>query len=140
MSDINFARRFDVNGSVEYFIAGQAATGNKLLANIFEKTFLTNVRLNDVFGDISGGNAIDFVGRSFNPDDVGTVAALVAEAVDETVKSIQNDPASATRPASERLESADIIEIESTIENNIAVRIQVVPEERVQNSDLFFLF
>ena len=48
MPDINFTRRFDKNGNVEYLIGSNPASGNKLLANIFEKTFLSNIKINDV--------------------------------------------------------------------------------------------
>lgn len=130
MPDINFKRRFDKSGNVVYSTGYQQATGNKLLVNIFEKTFLSNIKLNDIFGDVYGGNATNFVGRSYNPDDINSVSALVSVAVDKTVESMLSDPEAANKPNTEKLDFADISSINITQEGNIAVEISVVPVEK----------
>jgi hypothetical protein len=140
MPDINFGRSFDRSGNVVYFIGNQSATGNKSMANVFEKTFLSNIKFNDIFGNPYGGNALDFIGRSYNPEDVNTLIAMVSLSVDQTSKAMNSDPQNIYRPNTEKLKSAYLVSVDVTKESSIAVRIKLIPIEKQSDVELFFLF
>lgn len=140
MSDINFSRKFDSSGNVVYSIGNQAATGNKLMANVFEKTFLSNIKFNDIFGKPYGGNALDFIGRTYNPDDIDTLIAMVAISIDQTVKAMTSDVNNNYRPNTEKLQSASLVSVDVTKESAAAVRIKLVPIEKQTDIELLLLF
>jgi hypothetical protein len=140
MSDINFSRAFDSSGNVLYSIGNQSATGNKALANLFEKTFLSNIKLNDIFGKPYGGSALSFIGQSYNPDDINTLIAMVALSTDQTSKSIMDDPMNIKRPNTEKLKSASLLSVDITREAAIAIRIKIIPVQKQTDIELLFLF
>ena len=140
MPDINFSRSFNSSGNVVYGIGDQPATGNKLLMNNFEKTFLSNLTFGDAFGVPYGGNALNFIGASYNPDDLDTINALAALAVDQTVKSMLGDPLNISKPNTEKLQSASLLSIDITTTGSSAIKIKIVPVERQDDTTLTLLF
>jgi len=140
MPDLNFSRKFDSSGNVVYSIGDQKAVGNKSMANVFEKTFLSNIKFNDISGIPYGGNALDFIGRTYNPDDVDTLIAMVAMSIDQTVKAMTSDPQNIYRPNTEKLQSAHLVSVDITKESSAAIRIKLIPIEKQTDTELLLLF
>ena len=140
MPDINFSRSFNSSGNVVYGTADRSAVGNKALMNNFEKTFLSSMVFNDIFGVPYGGNSLNFLGASYNPGDIDTVVALCAIAVDMTVKSMKSDVLNTTRPNTEKIKSASLLSVSITDANGILISINVVPIEKQSDTTLSLLF
>ena len=87
-----------------------SATGNKLLANIFEITFLTDTS-DTALSNGYGGNGLNIIGSNYNSNDTQSTSALVKIALDNTVRAMREDQDETLSPATELLESAEIISI-----------------------------
>ena len=105
-----------------------AATGNKLLANIFEITFLTN--LNDSLMSYGhGGDGVGTVSKSYDPNDLQSIAAAVKVARDNTVTAMQIDQSfDPSIPATEKIVSAKVISVKKSGDMT-TVAIDILPEE-----------
>lgn len=107
----------------------KAVSGNRALVNRFEITFLTKKRqfiLGDKFvTDNFGGDADKFINRPQVLNDLQSIAASLAIAIDQTVKSILDDQEQSI-PDTERLESAKLITLD-VVDDIITATIQVMP-------------
>lgn len=132
--DIDFKNLFNEDFTVDVGIEPKIATGNKLLANIFEITMLTNVRYykvnNNIVSDNFGGGALGLLGRTVGMDsNYQSLYGILQIIIDKTVDSILVDQDKAAfKDPTERLESASIIAI-SSIGENVSVNIRLVPEK-----------
>lgn len=102
-------------------------TGNKLLANIFEITFLTNSS-DAVLSNGYGGNGLNIIGNNYNSNDTQSTSALIKIALDNTVRSMREDQDETLSPATELIESAEIISIIQD-GDKVDVSIKIIPVE-----------
>ena len=128
--DINFTNRIDSEGfRTEIGVDPTMASGNKLLANIFEITFLTNIN-ESLLANGYGGNGINTLGVTINNNDIQSISAMIKIAIDNTVAVMipdQSQYGDLIDPT-ERIVSADIKSIEK-ISENVSVDINIVPEQ-----------
>lgn len=104
------------------------AKGNQLIANMFEVTFLTNLNTSLMsFG--YGGNGVDIISRSYDPNDTQSIAAAVKVACDNTVIVMQADQyADPAIPSTEKIVSAKVVSINKD-RDRVSVSINIVPEQ-----------
>lgn len=127
--DINYNNVVDQNGfSVRIDDIPTSVSGNKSLANIFEITFLTN--MNDALMSYGyAGDGSGTISRSYDPNDLQSIAAAVKVASDNTVSVMQIDQASdSTIPATEKIVAAKVINVNKTVDT-VYVSINITPEE-----------
>jgi hypothetical protein len=143
--DIDFKNLAGEDFTIDVGVEPRVASGNKLLANIFEVTMLTNIRYysnsNNIIADNFGGNAIQLLGATINSsNNYQSLYGIIQIIVDRTVDSILNDQNSLTiKDPTERLVSASIVDI-SNIRDSVSVNIKIVPEEYELNIDPNGLF
>lgn len=129
LMDINFTN-VKINGdfSVRIDDIPTAVSGNRALANIFEVTFLTN--LNDSLLSYNyGGDGVGVVSKSYDPNDLQSIAAAVKVACDSTVLVMQADQtADQSIPPTEKIVSAKVITVNKTADS-VYVSIDIIPEE-----------
>jgi len=103
-------------------------SGNKLLANIFEITFLTNIN-EALLSNGYGGNGINTVGIGYDANDTQSLSALVKIAIDNTVSVMIPDQAQYGNliDPTEKLLSASIDSVEKD-GDRVFVKINVTPE------------
>lgn len=127
--DINFDNVvLDQEYSVSIGDNPTMAQGNKLLANIFEITFMTS--LNDSL--LSYGYGADGVGvirTGFNPNDLQSIASMVKVASDNTVLMMKADQNNISK--TEKIVSAYVDNV-NKVQDNVSVNIRIIPEEYEQ--------
>lgn len=126
--DIHFNNLLDNGFDVSIEDIPPMATGNQLVANIFEVTFLTNLNASLMtFG--YGGNGIDIVSRSYDPNDEQSIAAAIKVACDNTVVSMKADQyADPSMPANEKIASANVMSVNKK-QDRVSVSVNIVPEK-----------
>ena len=126
--DINFANTVDSNG--DYVISSQDgmvyASGNKLLANMFEITFLTNKSDSVLISD--GGNGFKIIGNNYNGGDLQSMAALVKITIDNTMKALLADQLESNSLNTEKIESAELTDIYNE-NDHVTIVIKITPIE-----------
>ena len=130
--DINFE---NLNSSSEggfYVNTGsnpRVVTGNRLLVNIFEITFMTSVN-QSLLSDGYGGNGLYTISLGFDPNDIQSISAVIQIACDNTVSSMKVDQANfgSEVPLTERISSASIQSITKNLDI-VEATIKIVPEE-----------
>lgn len=142
--DINFTNILDSPEGFEISMGQNplAATGNKLLANIFEVTFMTNIS-QSLLSNGYGGDGVETISMAFNPNDIESMSALIKIAVDNTVSVMKNDQDQyGTKiPATERIVSAEIIKVEK-VSDRVYATIKITPEEyeNISSDNLLVVF
>ena len=141
MADIDFITDL-TNGvfSITLSKNPNQVTGNRALVNRFEITFMTKLRVfilgNQYVTDTYGGNAQKFISQPQVLNNLQSISAAIATAIDLTVQSILND-----QPASiidtEKLSSANLISLD-VVSDMINAVIEIVPVE-VESYDLLKL-
>jgi len=105
--------------------------GNRALVNRFELTFMTKSRtfiLGDKYvTDNFGGNAQKFISQPQVLNNLQSISAAIATAVDLTVQSMLNDQPG-NIPDTEKLSSAELISLD-IVNDMINAIIQIVPVE-----------
>ena len=112
----------------------QGVIGNRLLANIFEMTFLTNI--NDSLMSFGyGGGGTSYVKISYDPNDLQSIAAAMKVACDTTVMMMKSDQdAYPSIPVNERILSASVVSVDKVVDTTY-VTLSITPEESDQNPD-----
>jgi hypothetical protein len=109
----------------------KAVVGNRALVNRFELTFLTASRLfilgNKYVTDDFAGNAYKFINQPQVLNNLQSISAAIATAVDLTVQSILDDQP-ATIPDTEKLLSAELSSLD-IVDSMINAVIQINPVE-----------
>ena len=130
--DINFE---NLNSSSEggfYINIGtnpKVVTGNRLLANIFEVTFMTNMNQSLMsFG--YGGDGLYTINLGYDPNDLQSLGAIIQIANDNTVATMLQDQAQfgLEVPAIERIVSASVDSVTKELDL-VTAKIKLVPEE-----------
>jgi len=115
-------------------------SGNRALLNRFEITFLTKKRQfivgNQYVADQFGGDAVKFISRPQVINDIQSIAASLAIAIEQTVKSILEDQ-QVDIPDTEKLISAELLGVD-VINDMVTASIEVIPAE-VESYDLIKL-
>ena len=115
-------------------------TGNRALVNRFEITFMTKLRVfilgNQYVTDVYGGDAQKFISQPQVLNNLQSISAAVATAIDLTVQSMLNDQ-SASIPDTEKLSSAELTNLD-VVNDMINAVIQINPVE-VESYDLLKL-
>jgi intracellular sulfur oxidation DsrE/DsrF family protein len=128
--DINFNNILTVDGDFLIRIDDIPikVEGNRALANIFEITFLTNV--NDSLMSYGyGGDGVGTVSKSYDPNDLQSIAAAIKVACDNTVTAMQIDQSFDTSiVATEKIVSARVMTVTKT-SDRVSVSIDIIPEE-----------
>ena len=128
--DINFTNI--KTGDGDFFVRiddiPTIATGNKVLANIFEITFMTNT--NDSLMSYGyGGDGIGTVSNSYDPNDLQSIAAAIKVACDNTVDAMKIDQSyDPNIPPTEKIVSARVINVTKN-SDAVLVSMDIVPEE-----------
>jgi len=131
--DINELNNEGEDFAMDVGIEPKFATGNKLLANIFEITLLTNIRYysfgDEIVRESFGGNGLNILGRTYTNENTDSLSGAIQTIIDRTIESILEDQEkSSIRTATERLETASLLELQ-IIGENVSLKIKVVPEE-----------
>ena len=115
--------------SVSIGIDPVRVSGNRLLANIFEITFLTNIN-EALLSNGFGGNGINTVGIGYDTNDLQSLSALIKISIDNTVAVMLPDQAQYGNliDPTEKLVSANIESVTKE-EDRVFVRIRIVPEQ-----------
>lgn len=128
--DINFTniRTGDGDFFVRIDDIPTIAVGNKVLANIFEITFMTNT--NDSLMSYGyGGDGVGTVSNSYDPNDLQSIAAAIKVACDNTVDAMKVDQAyDSNTPATEKIVSARVVNVTKN-SDAVLVSIDIIPEE-----------
>ena len=141
MADIDFITDL-TNGAFYITLSDNPGkiTGNRALVNRFEITFMTKLRVfilgNQYVTDTYGGNAQKFVSQPQVLNNLQSISAAVATAIDLTVQSMLNDQ-SASILDTEKLSSAELTSLD-VINDMINAVIQINPVE-VESYDLLKL-
>jgi hypothetical protein len=118
----------------------QEVTGNRLLLNIFEITFLTKKRSfvynDEVVQDPYGGDAEQTIGRQSVLADSQSLSAAIIIAINETVKNMKLDETPST-PLTERIDRAELLSLD-IIDDIVTAQIQVFPVETEKYVDLMW--
>jgi hypothetical protein len=138
MSDLDFTTDLTDGFSVSTGENSQEVSGNRLLLNIFEITFLTKKK-QFVYGDEEvvdpyGGDAERLVNKQNVLNDTQSMSAALIIAINETVKNMQDDESKET-PATEKISKAELVGI-TIIEDSVYAIIQVFPVEAEPFVDL----
>ena len=116
----------------------QEVTGNRLLLNIFEITFLTKKRYfvynGETIKDSYGGDAEQTIGRQGVLVDPQSMSAAIIIAINETVKDMKLDEVQST-PLTERIDKAELLSID-IVGDVVTAQIQVFPVETEKYIDL----
>ena len=135
--DISFINIITGSGfSTNIGINPKAVTGNQLLANIFEITFMTNIT-DSLLSNGHGGNAINTISKGYNTNDLQSLSAMVKIAIDETVSVMteDQDKYGSLIPNTEKLQSASLQTI-TKVSDQVSITIKIIPEEyEVQTVD-----
>jgi len=135
MADINFVNDSgDAGYSVVIGRNPRAATGNKLIANIFQITLMTNINDSLLSGGY-GGNGLQTMragiteNTSTNTADLSFISTLVKIAVDDTVRQMLCDQTALGNaiPPEERIASASLDSLVKD-QDRVSAVIRVVPE------------
>ena len=139
--DIDFIT--DLSGGFSISIGDNpiAVSGNRALVNRFEITFLTKTRTflfgeSDIVVDNFGGNAYKFINKPQVLNNMQSIAAAMAQAVEQTVKSLQRDEPVGL-PNTERISGANVVNM-SIINDVIHATVQIHPVEAQPGVDLLF--
>jgi hypothetical protein len=115
-------------------------SGNRALLNRFEIVFLTKKRQfiygNSYVADQFGGDAVKFISQPQVINDIQSISASLAIAVEQTVKSILGDQQD-NIPDTEKLVAAELISVD-VIGDMVTASIEVMPAE-VESYDLIRL-
>jgi hypothetical protein len=132
MADIDFIT--DLSSGYFVITLGDNPTsvvGNRALVNRFQITFLTTSRSfvlgNQYVTDSYGGNAQKFVNQPQVLNNLQSVSAAVATAIELTVKSMMDDQ-SASMPDTERIASANLESLD-IVGGLVSAVINIVPVE-----------
>ena len=130
MADIDFIT--DLSSGYFKIVLGDnpgRVTGNRALVNRFELTFMTKTRtflLGDQYvTDYFGGNAQKFISQPQVLNNLQSISASIATAIDLTVQSILNDQPDSI-PDTEKLSSAVLTSLDIN-EGLISAVIQITP-------------
>jgi hypothetical protein len=139
--DIDFSTDLS-GGSFEITLTDNPrnVVGNRALVNRFELTFMTKSRTfilgNQYVTDSYGGNAQIFIDRPQVLNNLQSVSAAIATAIDLTVQSMLNDqPASI--PDTEKLSSAELISLD-IVDDMVNAVIEIHPVQ-VESYDILKL-
>ena len=130
MADIDF--QTDLTDGTFRITLGDNSTsviGNRALVNRFEITFMTKARTfilgNTYVTDNYAGNAQKFINKPQVLNNIQSISAAVATAVDLTVQCLLDDQPS-TIPDTEKLSKAELISLD-IVNNMINAVIQITP-------------
>ena len=134
MADINFVNDLTSGYFVVIGRNPRSAIGNKLIANIFQITFMTNINDALLSGGY-GGNGLQTMragiteSTSPNTADLSFISTLVKIAVDDTVRQMLSDQASLgnTIPPEERIASASLDSLIKE-QDHVSASIRIIPE------------
>lgn len=108
-----------------------AIVGNRALVNRFELTFMTKSRtfiLQDEYvTDTYAGNAHKFIGKPQVLNNLQSISAAIATAIDLTVQSMLDDQPG-NLPDTEKISSAKLANL-NVIDDMISAVIEIVPVE-----------
>ena len=141
MADIDYDRSF-VNGFTIVFSDNPGKiTGNRLLLNIFEITFMTERRRflmgdDSVIADNYGGEAQIKLGVPRVLADHQAISAAINIITNQTVKDMRADEKVDT-PATEKIDKAEVLSVDS-ISGVITATIRVYPVETQSYENLVF--
>lgn len=127
--DINFDN-ITINGEYSVSIGSNPAIaqGNRLVANIFEITLMTNIN-DSLLSNGYGGNGVVAIKTGFDPNDLQSIASMVKVACDNAVMMMKADQTNITNiPKIEKISSAYVIEV-NKIRDKVAICINIIPEE-----------
>jgi hypothetical protein len=140
MADIDFITDIRQGFSVSLGDNPKSVTGNRALLNRFEITLLTRKREfglgESIIIDNYGGDADRLINKPRVLSDVRSISAAVKLAMDQTVKSMQEDEPEGL-PETEKLAGAEIIEM-LTVADVITASISVLPVEVDSSEELKF--
>lgn len=138
MSDIDIITDLTEGFQVTIGDNPQEVTGNRLLLNIFEITFLTKKRYfvynEETIRDDYGGDAENTVGHPGVLADPQSMSAAIILALNETVESMKSDETDATDPT-ERIDRAELVSL-NIVNDVVMAQIQVFPVETQKFVDL----
>ena len=132
MADIDFTTDL-TNGEFSITLSDNPnlVTGNRALVNRFEITFMTKIRvfiLGDQYvTDSFGGNAHKFISQPQVLNNLQSISAAIATAVDLTVQSMLNDQPSSL-PDTEKLSKAVLTSLD-IVNDMINAVIEITPVE-----------
>jgi hypothetical protein len=132
VADIDFITDFS-SGSFDITIGDNptAVIGNRALVNRFEITFLTKSRTfilgNEYVTDNYAGNSHKFVGQPQVLNNLQSISAALATAVDLTVQSMLDDQPNSI-PDTEKLSSAELTSLD-IVNDMVTAVIQITPVE-----------
>jgi DNA-dependent RNA polymerase auxiliary subunit epsilon len=128
--DIEYKNVIDQTGDfyVEIEENPMSVSGNRLVADIFEMTFMTS--LNDSLLSYGyGANGINIVKTGYDPNDTQSIASMMKMACDNTVLIMKADQATDQRtPSIEKVSAAYVDEVNKQ-QDRVYVKIRIVPEE-----------
>jgi hypothetical protein len=131
MSDIDYITDLSTSFAIKVGDNPQEVTGNRLLLNIFECTFLTDKKsftyLGDLYTDQWGGDASRNINHSSVLSDPQAISAAVILTINETVKNMKSDETDST-PPTERIIKAELNNID-IVGDSVSIEIQVFPVE-----------
>jgi hypothetical protein len=138
--DIDFETIVGSQFGITFGDSPQIVSGNRALLNRFEIVFMTQTRVmiegDAVITDNFGGDAFKFIDRPQVLNDIKSISAAIATAVNQTVQSILSDQPN-NIPDTEKLQSAVLLGT-SVIQGTIFANIQVIPIETQPYVDLMF--
>ena len=106
-----------------------SVSGNALVANIFEITFMTN--LNDSLMSFGyGGDGVNTIKMAYDSNDPQSIAAMVKIAMDNTVSAMIADQAANPKdiPTTEQIDSASLVSI-TKVDDQVRVIMKIIPVE-----------
>ena len=126
--DINFINKKTVDGFlIEIGSNPSSATGNRLMANIFEITYATSIN-SSLLSNGYGGDGNNLM-SSVNREDFESASAVAKIASDNTVAAMKadQDKYGELIPDTEKIKRADIKDI-NQVGDRVFVTINLVPE------------
>jgi len=141
MSDLDFGRSFEEGFQIEISDNPGKISGNRLLVNIFEITFMTERKrffMEDSTETVEnfGGNAFSHLGSPRVLSDVQAIAASINIVTNQTVKDMKADEKNNT-PATERIDKAEVLSVD-TVDGVVTATIRIYPVETERYADLIF--